>query len=63
MIFLLITMFNLLVGKAKKIMDSHSSSSTVLSSMKSNPIIFDKDIDDIQLKETIFGNNCSFTSD
>ncbi|KAK7588121.1 hypothetical protein V9T40_005366 [Parthenolecanium corni] len=30
------------------------SSSTVLSSMKSNPIIFDKDIDDIQLKETIF---------
>lgn len=50
-------MFSLLVEKAKKIMDTQSSNSTANSSaMKPTPIIFDKDIDDVQLKETIFGN-------
>lgn len=54
MILLLITMFNLLVEKAKKIMDTQSST-TNSSAFKPNPIVFDKNIDDVQLKETIFG--------
>lgn len=53
MILLLLTMFNSLIQKTKNIIESKNENKT--DSLKSNTKIYESTVDDIRLKETIYG--------